>query len=59
VSAEEAQHTWDHLAHSSNCSSAKAQKLLAYQPRYSSLEGVCESLTWQMEHGQLNVEKQT
>ena len=31
------QQTWDHLAHSSNCSIAKAQKLLDYQPRYSSM----------------------
>ena len=57
VSAEEAQHTWDHLAHSTNCSIAKAQKLLDYQPRYSSVEGVSDSLTWQIDHGQLKVEK--
>jgi hypothetical protein len=32
--------------------------MLDYQPRYSSLEGVCESLTWLIEHGRLKVEKQ-
>jgi nucleoside-diphosphate-sugar epimerase len=56
VSAENAQNTWAHLAHCSNYSIAKAQKLLGYQPRYSSLEGVCESLTWLIEHGKLKVE---
>ena len=39
VSAEEAQATWDHIAHSPNCSIAKAQRLLDYQPRYTSLQG--------------------
>ena len=57
VSPEEAQHTWGHLAHSTNCSIAKAQRVLDYQPRFSSLEGVCESLTWQIERGQLKLEK--
>jgi len=58
VSDEDAQSTWVHLAHCSNYSIAKAQKVLGYQPRYSSLEGVCESLVWLIEHGQLKVEKQ-
>jgi nucleoside-diphosphate-sugar epimerase len=58
VSAKNAQNTWDHLTHCSNCSIAKAQKLLGYQPRYSSMEAVWESLTWLIEHGQLTVEKQ-
>ena len=54
-SAVDAQHTWDHLTHSSNCSIAKAQRLLDYRPRYTSLEGVCESLAWLIDHGQLRV----
>jgi nucleoside-diphosphate-sugar epimerase len=37
-------HTWDHIAHSPNCSIAKAQQLLNYQPRYSSLEAVQEAV---------------
>jgi nucleoside-diphosphate-sugar epimerase len=53
VSAEEAQATWDHIAHSPNCSIAKAQRLLEYQPRYTSLQAVNESVTWLMEHGQI------
>jgi nucleoside-diphosphate-sugar epimerase len=55
VSVEEASWCWEHLTHSSNCSIAKSQRLLDYQPRYSSLEGVVESLTWLIEHGKLNV----
>lgn len=45
VSAEEAQATWDHIAHSPNCSIAKAQRLLDYRPRYSSLQAVQESVS--------------
>jgi len=51
VSKEDAAATWDHIAHCPNCSIAKAQRLLDYQPRYSSLEAVFESLNWLVEHG--------
>lgn len=51
VSVDEAQSTWDHIAHSPNCSIAKAERLLDYRPRYSSLEAVYESVTWLIEHG--------
>jgi nucleoside-diphosphate-sugar epimerase len=50
VSEQEAEATWDHIAHSPNCSIAKAQRLLDYRPRYSSLQAVTESVTWLMEH---------
>lgn len=50
VSEQEASATWDHIAHSPNCSIAKAQRLLGYQPRYSSLQAVAESVTWLVEH---------
>ena len=46
VSEEEAAATWDHIAHSPNCSIAKAQSLLEYKPRYSSLQAVQEAVTW-------------
>ncbi|HEX2906105.1 MAG TPA: NAD-dependent epimerase/dehydratase family protein [Phototrophicaceae bacterium] len=46
VSETEAQATWDHIAHSPNCSSTKAQKRLDYQPRYRSLEAVYEAMNW-------------
>jgi nucleoside-diphosphate-sugar epimerase len=48
VSEQEASATWDHIAHSPNCSIAKAQRLLNYQPRYSSLQGVFEAVGWLM-----------
>jgi nucleoside-diphosphate-sugar epimerase len=50
VSKEEAAATWDHIAHSPNCSIAKARRLLDYQPRFSSLQAVYESLCWLIEH---------
>ncbi len=46
VTAEEAQATWDHIAHSPNCSIAKARRLLGYAPRYSSLQAVQEAVAW-------------
>ena len=54
VPAEEAAATWDHIAHSPNCSIAKAERLLNYRPRYSSLQAVREAVDWLMEHGQVN-----
>jgi len=46
VSEEEARGTWDLIAHSPSCSIAKAQRLIDYQPRYSSLQAVQESVQW-------------
>lgn len=53
VSAEQAQATWDHIAHSPNCSIDKARRLLGYQPRYTSLEAVYESVGYMVERGEL------
>jgi nucleoside-diphosphate-sugar epimerase len=58
VSSEEASMCWDHLTHSSNCSIEKAVRVLRYQPRYSSLEAICESLSWPTDHGKLTVTPQ-
>jgi nucleoside-diphosphate-sugar epimerase len=55
VAETEAGATWDHIAHSPNCSIAKARRLLEYQPRYSSLQAVYESLTWLIAQGQVGV----
>jgi nucleoside-diphosphate-sugar epimerase len=49
VSNEDSQATWDHIAHSPNCSIAKARSLLNYQPRYNSLQAVQESVSWLIE----------
>ncbi|UCF98293.1 MAG: NAD-dependent epimerase/dehydratase family protein [Spirochaetaceae bacterium] len=55
VSEEEAWFTWDHIAHSPNCSIEKAKRLLNYAPRYGSLEAVCESVRWLIEHDLISV----
>lgn len=55
VTQEEAQATWDHIAHSPNCSIAKAQRLLDYRPRYSSLQAVQEAVTWMAERGMIEI----
>ncbi|HEU5099891.1 MAG TPA: NAD(P)-dependent oxidoreductase [Roseiflexaceae bacterium] len=50
VTPEQAAATWDHIAHSPNCSIAKAQRLLDYRPRYSSLQAVYEAVEWLTAH---------
>ena len=45
VDEKDARFTWDHIAHSPNCSIAKARRLLGYAPRYTSLEAVQEAVT--------------
>jgi nucleoside-diphosphate-sugar epimerase len=55
VSPEDAEATWDHIAHSPNCSIVKAQRLLDYRPRYSSLQGVYESVQWLIENKVIRV----
>jgi nucleoside-diphosphate-sugar epimerase len=46
--------TWSHIAHSPNASIAKAERLLGYRPRYTSLEAVQESVAWLVDHGQVS-----
>jgi nucleoside-diphosphate-sugar epimerase len=53
---EEVTATWDHIAHSPNCSIAKAQQLLNYQPRYSSFQAVYEAVNWLIEQGTVQIE---
>jgi nucleoside-diphosphate-sugar epimerase len=55
VSQQEAQATWDHIAHSPNCSIAKARRLLGYNPRYTSLQAVQEAVTWLVDHGAIKI----
>jgi hypothetical protein len=43
--------TWEHIARSPSCSIAKAQRLIGYAPRYSSVEAVCESVASLIEKG--------
>jgi nucleoside-diphosphate-sugar epimerase len=51
VPKEDAAATWDHIAHSPNCSIAKACRLIEYRPRYTSLEAVKESVDWLLKKG--------
>jgi len=53
VGEREAAVTLDHIAHSPNCSIAKARRLLGYAPRYSSLEAVREAVKWLVENGRV------
>jgi len=53
VPEKDAKITWDHIARSPCCSIRKAQRLLDYQPRFTSLEAVREALTWLVAHGLL------
>jgi nucleoside-diphosphate-sugar epimerase len=53
VRQEDAQATLDHISHSPNCSITKASHILNYQPRYTSLQAVEESIDWFEASGQL------
>jgi nucleoside-diphosphate-sugar epimerase len=55
VSPEEAQATWDHIAHSPNASIEKARRLIGYQPRYSSMQAVHEAVSWLIEKGRIEL----
>src|SRR5262245_29895052 len=55
VTEEEASSTWGHIARSSNCSIAKAQRLLDYAPRYGSLEAVKEAVRYLIGQGVVTV----
>jgi nucleoside-diphosphate-sugar epimerase len=51
VTEKDAAVTWDHIAHSPNCSIQKARDQLGYSPRYSSLEAIKESVSCMMQNG--------
>jgi nucleoside-diphosphate-sugar epimerase len=50
---EEAKATWEHIARSPSHSIAKAQRLLGYAPRYSSLQAVQEAVSWLRDNGRI------
>ena len=50
VSEDEARATWDHIAHSPNCSIDKARRHIDFQPRYTSFQAVREAVEWLIEH---------
>lgn len=55
ASESDAAMTWDHIAHSPNCSIEKARRLLDYAPRYTSIQAVEESLDWLIQAGSVRV----
>lgn len=55
VAESDANATWDHIAHSPNCSIVKAERLLEYRPRYSSLDAVYEAVQWLIQDGRVIV----
>jgi nucleoside-diphosphate-sugar epimerase len=54
VTKAAAQLTWDHIAHSPSMSIDKARRLLGYNPTYTSLEAIQDSLAWLVANGRLN-----
>ena len=50
---KDAEATWEHIARSPSHSIAKAQRLLGYAPRYSSLQAVQEAVTWLIASGRV------
>ena len=55
VTEEEAAATWDHIAHSPHGSIAKARQRLGYEPRYTSLAAVIESVDSLIQAGVVHV----
>lgn len=55
VGDRDAQATYDHIAHSPNASIDKARRLIGYNPRYTSLQAIFESLDWLIEQGKIVV----
>jgi nucleoside-diphosphate-sugar epimerase len=53
ASQKDAATTADHIRHSPNCSIQKARLLLGYEPRYSSLQAVQESVEWLLQNGRI------
>jgi nucleoside-diphosphate-sugar epimerase len=54
VTEAAAQLTWDHIAHSPSMSIDKARRVLGYNPNYTSLEAIRDSLVWLVANGRLN-----
>lgn len=53
VSERDAAVTEDHIRHSPHCSILKARNLLGYEPRYSPLQAVQESISWAIQNGRI------
>lgn len=55
VTKSEAELTWKHLEHSTNGSIAKAEKLLNYEPKYTSIQAIQEAIEAYFKRENLNL----
>lgn len=55
VSPQEAEATREHISRSPNASIAKAQRLIEYQPRYTSFQAVYEAVMWLIDNGRITI----
>jgi len=55
VTPEEADATWEHISRSPNASIDKARRVINYQPRYSSLEAIYESVHWLIDNKRITI----
>ncbi len=55
VSEADARVTYDHIAHSPQCSVAKARRLLGFVPRRTGLDAIQEAVDWLVASGRLTV----
>ncbi|MFI6828959.1 NAD-dependent epimerase/dehydratase family protein [Kribbella sp. NPDC050241] len=53
LSERDAGAMWDHVAHSPNCSMAKAARLLGFRPRYSAIEAALSGIEWLVDNGKI------
>lgn len=53
VSEDDANATWEHIIRSPSCSIAKAERLIGYRPRYTSLAAAEEAVGWLVANGQI------
>lgn len=54
-SPEQAHHAWEHISRSHSFSVEKARRKLGFQPRYTSLEAIKESVSAAIEAGQVHI----
>ncbi|HEU4948406.1 MAG TPA: NAD-dependent epimerase/dehydratase family protein [Kribbella sp.] len=57
VGTQDAEITWDHIAHSPHCSMDKAARLLGFRPRYSPLETVLDAIGWLMANDRISTKR--
>ena len=57
MTPSEADAAYGHLIHCTHCNPHKSMDILGYQPGYTSLEAVKESLDWLIENGRMQIGK--